>query len=133
MPCPRVRTMRARVQHPARRRPRAASPSRTTTGRSSTRARIVPSPATTTTRVATDGAVACIEPDPPYEANFLSRGAISEDKLFYRVHGRYYTFDSMYRNILDGQKVGDEESYNFNAALEYRPGGRRSSSAAGKS
>jgi len=58
-----------------------------------------------------------------YETNFLSRGAISKDKLFYMVHGRYYTFDGMYRNTLDGKKVGDEESYNFNASLEYRPGG----------
>lgn len=66
-----------------------------------------------------------------YEANFLSRGAIAEDKLFYMVHGRYYTFDGMYRNTLDGQKVGDEESYNFNASLEYRPGGAFSATLSG--
>ena len=57
-----------------------------------------------------------------YEANFLSRGAISEDKLFYMVHGRYYTFDGAYKNSIDGQDIGSEESYNFNASLEYRPG-----------
>jgi iron complex outermembrane recepter protein len=57
-----------------------------------------------------------------YEANFLSRGALVEDKLFYMMHGRYYTFDGMYRNTLDGQKIGDEQSYNFNGSLEYRGG-----------
>jgi len=57
-----------------------------------------------------------------YETNLLSRGALIQDKLFYMVHGRYYTFDGMYRNTLDGGKIGDEESYNFDASLEYRPG-----------
>jgi iron complex outermembrane recepter protein len=57
-----------------------------------------------------------------YEANFLSRGAISEDRLFYMVHGRYYTFDGMYRNSMDGGRIGDEESRNFNTSLEYRGG-----------
>ncbi|NJO13028.1 MAG: TonB-dependent receptor plug domain-containing protein [Gammaproteobacteria bacterium] len=58
-----------------------------------------------------------------YEGNFLSRGALVQDKLYYMVHGRYYTFDGMYRNSLDGRRVGDEESKNFNASLEYNPGG----------
>ena len=57
-----------------------------------------------------------------YEANFLSRGPISEDKLFYMIHGRYYTFDGAYDNTLDGEKIGGEESYNVNASLEYRAG-----------
>jgi outer membrane receptor protein involved in Fe transport len=57
-----------------------------------------------------------------YEANFLSRGPISEDKLFYMIHGRYYTFDGAYNNTLDGEKIGGEESYNVNASLEYRAG-----------
>jgi iron complex outermembrane recepter protein len=57
-----------------------------------------------------------------YEANFLSRGALSPDKLFYMVHGRYYTFDGTYRNTLDGERIGDEQSYNFNASLEFRAG-----------
>jgi outer membrane receptor protein involved in Fe transport len=47
------------------------------------------------------------------------------------VHGRYYTFDGMYRNTLDGKKVGDEESYNFNGSLEYRPGGAFSATLSG--
>lgn len=55
-----------------------------------------------------------------YEVNLLSRGAIREDRLFYVAHGRFYTFDGMYRNTLDGGKVGGEESRNFNGALEYR-------------
>src|SRR5688572_915602 len=59
-----------------------------------------------------------------YEANVLSRGAISPDKLFYMLHARYYTFDGMYRNTLDGQRIGEEESYNVNASLEYRAGER---------
>lgn len=57
-----------------------------------------------------------------YETNFLSRGALSEDRLFYVLHGRYYTFDGMYKNTLDGEKIGGEESYNVNTSLEYRPG-----------
>ena len=57
-----------------------------------------------------------------YETNILSRGALSEDKLFYVVHARYYTFDGMYRNTLDDERIGDEQSYNFNTSLEYRPG-----------
>src|SRR5262245_55665707 len=57
-----------------------------------------------------------------YEANFISRGALSQDKLFYMVHARYYTFDGAYNNTLDGEKIGDEMSYNVNASLEYRPG-----------
>ena len=56
-----------------------------------------------------------------YEVNLLSRGAITEDRLFYMVHGRFYTFDGMYRNTLDGRKVGGEESKNVNASLEFRP------------
>lgn len=59
-----------------------------------------------------------------YEVNALSRGAITEDRLFYMLHARYYTFDGMYRNALDGQKIGDEESYNVNTSLEYRSGGK---------
>jgi iron complex outermembrane recepter protein len=57
-----------------------------------------------------------------YETNFISRGALSEDRLFYVLHGRYYTFDGMYRNALDGEKIGGEQSYNVNTSLEYRPG-----------
>lgn len=56
-----------------------------------------------------------------YEANVLSSGPIVEDRLFYMVHARYYTFDGMYRNSLDGQRIGGEQSTNFNASLEWRP------------
>lgn len=56
-----------------------------------------------------------------YETNLLSRGALVEDKLFYMAHARYYTFDGMYRNELDGARIGDEESVNVNASIEYRP------------
>ncbi|MCW5572158.1 MAG: TonB-dependent receptor [Steroidobacteraceae bacterium] len=55
------------------------------------------------------------------EVNLLSRGSIVDDKLFYMVHARYYTFDGMYRNTLDGGKIGGEESTNFNASIEWRP------------
>lgn len=58
-----------------------------------------------------------------YEANVLSRGALVADKLFYMAHVRYYTFGGMYTNRLDGQKLGEEESKNVNASIEYRPGG----------
>ncbi|MEZ5512683.1 MAG: TonB-dependent receptor [Steroidobacteraceae bacterium] len=55
------------------------------------------------------------------EVNALSRGTIVEDKLFYMVHGRYYTMDGMYRNSLDGDRIGGEQSTNFNGSLEWRP------------
>lgn len=55
------------------------------------------------------------------EVNLLSRGSIVDDKLFYMVHGRYYTFDGMYRNTLDDGRIGGEESTNFNASIEWRP------------
>ncbi|MEQ8733804.1 MAG: TonB-dependent receptor [Rhodospirillaceae bacterium] len=55
-----------------------------------------------------------------YEVNLMSRGPIVEDKVFYMVHGRYYDYGGEYRNSLDNQKVGQEESLNFNAALEFR-------------
>ena len=57
-----------------------------------------------------------------YEANILSRGPIVEDRVFYMLHARYYTFDGMYRNTLDGERIGDEESYNVDGSLEYRTG-----------
>ncbi|MGD9597009.1 MAG: TonB-dependent receptor [Steroidobacteraceae bacterium] len=55
------------------------------------------------------------------EVNLLSRGAVVPGKLFYMAHGRYYTMDGMYRNALDGDRIGGEESGNFNASLEWRP------------
>lgn len=55
-----------------------------------------------------------------YELNALARGPLVQDRLYYMVHGRYYTFDGMYRNTLDGRRLGSEESYNFNGSLEYR-------------
>lgn len=56
-----------------------------------------------------------------FEGNFLSRGPIIEDRLFYMAHFRTYDFGGFYRNALDNQRVGDESSRNFNGALEYRP------------
>ncbi|MCC5867819.1 MAG: TonB-dependent receptor [Gammaproteobacteria bacterium] len=56
-----------------------------------------------------------------YEGNFLSRGPLIEDRLFYMAHVRYYDFGGFYRNSLDNQRVGNEESKNFNGALEFRP------------
>lgn len=55
-----------------------------------------------------------------YELNLLSRGPIVEDKVFYMVHGRYYDYGGEYRNSIDNQRVGQEESINFSAALEFR-------------
>ncbi|HUG03444.1 MAG TPA: TonB-dependent receptor [Steroidobacteraceae bacterium] len=57
-----------------------------------------------------------------YETNLLFRGPIVDDKLFFMLHGRYYTFGGMYFNTLDGRRVGDEESKDVNASLEYRAG-----------
>lgn len=58
-----------------------------------------------------------------YETNLLFRGPIIDDRLFFMLHGRYYTFGGMYNNTLDGRKVGDEESTDFNGSLEFRSGG----------
>ncbi|HEY7740744.1 MAG TPA: TonB-dependent receptor [Steroidobacteraceae bacterium] len=55
-----------------------------------------------------------------YEANILLRGPIQQDRVFYMLHGRYYTFGGMYDNTLDGRKVGGEESTDFNGSLEFR-------------
>jgi len=66
-----------------------------------------------------------------YEAGFLSRGPLIEDRLFYMGHVRYYTSDGQYRNLLDGDKVGGEESKNANVSLEYRPGDMFSATLAG--
>lgn len=56
-----------------------------------------------------------------YEVNALSRGPLVDDKVFYMVHARYYEFGGMYKNSLDGQSVGSEQSVNLNASLEFRP------------
>ena len=55
------------------------------------------------------------------EINFLSRGPLSDDTAFYMAHLRYYTYGGFYRNTLDNQLVGDEESVNLNLSLELRP------------
>ena len=55
------------------------------------------------------------------EVNFLSRGPLSEGMAFYMAHVRYYTYGGFYRNTLDNQLVGDEESINLNLSLELRP------------
>ena len=55
------------------------------------------------------------------EVSFLSRGALAEDTAFYMAHVRYYTYGGYYRNSLDNQLVGDEESVNLNLSLELRP------------
>ena len=55
------------------------------------------------------------------EINFLSRGPLSEGTAFYMAHVRYYTYGGFYRNTLDNQLVGDEESINLNLSLELRP------------
>ena len=58
-----------------------------------------------------------------FETNLLFRGPITEDRLFFMLHGRYYTFGGMYDNTLDGRKVGGEESHDVNGSLEYRGDG----------
>lgn len=57
-----------------------------------------------------------------YETNLLFRGPIVNDKLFFMLHGRYYTFGGMYDNTLDGHDIGGEESHDVNGSLEYRGG-----------
>ena len=58
------------------------------------------------------------------EINFLSRGPLSGGTAFYMAHVRYYTYGGFYRNTLDDQLVGDEESVNLNLSLELRPSDR---------
>ncbi len=55
------------------------------------------------------------------EISFLSRGPLADDTAFYMAHVRYYTYGGYYRNTLDDQLVGDEESVNLNLSLELRP------------
>lgn len=55
-----------------------------------------------------------------YEVNALSRGPISEDKVFYMLHGRYYDFAGMYKDISGGQAVGAEQSAGVDSSLEFR-------------
>ena len=55
------------------------------------------------------------------EISFLSRGPLAGDAAFYMAHVRYYTYGGYYRNTLDNQLVGDEESVNLNLSLELRP------------
>jgi len=54
-----------------------------------------------------------------FEFNGLSRGPIVEDRAFYMMQARYYEFGGQYRNTLDGNKVGQEQSYGLNGALEF--------------
>lgn len=56
-----------------------------------------------------------------FQGNFFSRGPLVEDKVFYTANVRYYTFDGFYRNSLDNERIGDEESINFDGSLEFRP------------
>jgi len=54
------------------------------------------------------------------EINFTSSGPLMEDKVFYMVHGRYYDKGGQYRNTVTGDKVGQEESINVDASVEFR-------------
>ena len=54
-----------------------------------------------------------------YEINAISRGPIIADKLFYMAQARYYKLGAQYTNTIDGQGVGQEESYGANGSLEY--------------
>jgi outer membrane receptor protein involved in Fe transport len=56
-----------------------------------------------------------------YEVSGMTRGPLVEDRVFYMLHARYYDFAGMYRNSVDGRKVGDENSVNLNASIEFRP------------
>ena len=56
-----------------------------------------------------------------YEVNVSSSGPIIQDKVFYFLHGRYYDYGGEYRNELDGRRVGQEQSWGINGALEVRP------------
>ena len=55
-----------------------------------------------------------------YEVNLSSSGPLSEDKVFYFIHGRYYDSGGQYTNELDGTEVGQEQSKGINASIELR-------------
>lgn len=55
------------------------------------------------------------------EVNFSSRGPLVEDRVFYFAHGRIYDYGGQYRNELDGQRVGGENSWGINTGLEFVP------------
>lgn len=55
-----------------------------------------------------------------YELSLTSRGPVVEDKLFYFIGGRYYSYEGEYRNELDDRKVGQEESWSIFGSLEFR-------------
>jgi iron complex outermembrane receptor protein len=48
----------------------------------------------------------------------LARGPIVDDVLYYTAHARKYSFGGQYTNTLDGKRVGQEDSLNFNGSLE---------------
>ncbi|MCG8441250.1 MAG: TonB-dependent receptor [Caulobacterales bacterium] len=54
------------------------------------------------------------------EVNASSAGPLIADKLFYFAHARYYDYGGAYDNTLTGDRVGQEQSYGFNGALEFR-------------
>jgi iron complex outermembrane recepter protein len=54
-----------------------------------------------------------------FELNGLSRGPMVEDRAFYMLQARYYEFGGQYRNTVDGAKVGQEQSYGLNGAMEF--------------
>jgi len=56
-----------------------------------------------------------------YEVNLSASGPITEDKIFYFIHGRYYDYGGEYKNELDGTDVGQEQSFGINGSLEFRP------------
>lgn len=56
-----------------------------------------------------------------YEVNLTSSGPLSDDKVFYFIHGRYYDYGGEYKNELDGTDVGQEQSFGLNTAIELIP------------
>lgn len=55
-----------------------------------------------------------------FGAGLSSSGAITKDKFFYSVTGRYSTFDGLINNTFLNQKVDFSEEYNFRGKLKYR-------------
>ena len=55
-----------------------------------------------------------------YDVNFMSRGPLAGNHLFYTAHARYYDFGGEHVNEFDGKKVGQENSVGLNGSIEYR-------------
>jgi len=59
-----------------------------------------------------------------FEASGFLSGAITEDKLFFNIGGKFYNFGGDYENSfpgLEGESIGQEQTFTINTALFFNP------------